>query len=163
MKPLLLLDVDGPLNPYAAKPERRPAGYSTHRMRPVGFERKPLRVWLNHDHGAALLGLGYDLVWCTTWEAQANTWISPPLGLPELPVIHFGPSPRRVDARVHWKMGAVLEYAAGRSFAWVDDEIDRWDVDYVARNHDRPALLHRIDPAKGLREDDFALLAAWVA
>jgi hypothetical protein len=27
--PLLLLDVDGPLNPWRAKPEKRPEGYQT--------------------------------------------------------------------------------------------------------------------------------------
>lgn len=36
-RPLLYLDVDGPLNPYAAKPHRRPAGYATHRMKPEGW------------------------------------------------------------------------------------------------------------------------------
>ena len=36
-RPLLYIDVDGPLNPYAAEPERRPAGYSTHRMKPEGW------------------------------------------------------------------------------------------------------------------------------
>ncbi|WP_285749371.1 hypothetical protein [Lentzea sp. NBRC 105346] len=33
--PAILLDVDGPLNPYMAKPERRPAGYTTHRLWPA--------------------------------------------------------------------------------------------------------------------------------
>lgn len=51
MRPILYLDVDGPLNPYAAKPHRRPEGYSTHRMLPDSWRargyRKPLRVWLN--------------------------------------------------------------------------------------------------------------------
>lgn len=36
-RPLLLIDVDGPLNPYAAKPQSRPRGYGTHRMRPTGW------------------------------------------------------------------------------------------------------------------------------
>ncbi|MEU6365910.1 hypothetical protein ABZ876_09170 [Streptomyces sp. NPDC046931] len=31
-RPLLFLDVDGPLNPWAAQPERRPAGYTTIRV-----------------------------------------------------------------------------------------------------------------------------------
>lgn len=65
-RPLLLLDVDGPLNPYAAKPSRRPPGYATHRMLPDSWvassprpraSTRPLRVWLNPGHGPALLGL----------------------------------------------------------------------------------------------------------
>jgi hypothetical protein len=66
-RPLLFLDVDGPLNPFAAKPTRRPDGYVTHRMAPQRWteadrERlcaegrpvkraNPLRVWLNPAHG----------------------------------------------------------------------------------------------------------------
>lgn len=75
MKPLLLIDVDGPLNPYAAKASRRPEGYDTHRMRPTGWEGphvKPLRVWLNPEHGPALTALPFELAWCTTWQAEAN-------------------------------------------------------------------------------------------
>ncbi len=41
-RPLLFLDVEGPLNPYAAKPERRPEGCTTIRAT-VPFGR-PLRV-----------------------------------------------------------------------------------------------------------------------
>ncbi len=57
-RPLLFLDVDGPLNPYAAKPERRPDGYTTLRVprsdaheddRGLSSRRRPLRVWLNPD------------------------------------------------------------------------------------------------------------------
>lgn len=60
-RPLLFLDVDGPLNPYAAQPERRPAYYVTLRVplnngMPSGdgglsSRRRPLRVWLNPGHG----------------------------------------------------------------------------------------------------------------
>ena len=86
MKPLLLLDVDGPLNPWAAKPTQRPAGYSTHRYTRPGAQRwdKPLRVWLHPGHGPMLLTLAdrFELVWCTTWGAEANTWIGPRIGLP---------------------------------------------------------------------------------
>ena len=35
MKPWLFLDVDGPLNPYAAGRGRLPGGYALHRLRPT--------------------------------------------------------------------------------------------------------------------------------
>jgi hypothetical protein len=51
--PFLLLEVDGPLNPCAAKPSRRPVGYETHRARPSGWRlheaRRPLRVWKDFE------------------------------------------------------------------------------------------------------------------
>jgi hypothetical protein len=156
-RPLLFLDVDGPLNPYAAQPERRPEGYTTIRV-PV-FSRRPLRVWLNPDHGPALLRLGYELVWATSWMAEANVWIAPVVGLPELPYLDFGTGlfAERPDG-VHWKTEAIVAYADGRPFAWVDDEQSAADTAYVAARYPAPALLHHVNPRIGLREDDFAAL-----
>ncbi|MFE8943225.1 hypothetical protein ACWDZ8_07170 [Streptomyces sp. NPDC003233] len=156
-RPLLFLDVDGPLNPYAAQPERRPEGYTT--IRVPEFSRRPLRVWLNPRHGPALLRLGYELVWATSWMAEANVWIAPVVGLPELPYLDFGTGlfAERPDG-VHWKTEAIVAYADGRPFAWVDDEQSAADTAYVAARHPAPALLHHVNPRIGLREDDFAAL-----
>ncbi|MFJ9037978.1 hypothetical protein ACIRF8_15465 [Streptomyces sp. NPDC102406] len=165
MKPLLLIDVDGPLNPWAAKPSRRPEGYQTHRMRPTGWQdpwQKPLRVWLNPAHGPSLLALPFDLVWCTTWEAEANEWIGPHLGLPELPVIKWPEDARKEQAGgAFWKTKHVIQWAAGRPFAWIDDDFTDRDRSYVAAHHEGPALLHFINPRLGLLQDDFQALAAW--
>lgn len=163
--PLLFLDVDGPLNPYAAQPERRPAGYTTIRV-PFGRDEGPLgrarmlRVWLNPAHGPALLGLGCALVWATTWMDDANRWIAPVLDLPRLPFVDFGEAllRERPDG-VHWKTTAIVAYAGGRPFAWVDDEQSALDHAYVAAHHAGPALLHHVDPRVGLRDGDFAALA----
>ncbi|WP_189707318.1 HAD domain-containing protein [Streptomyces phaeofaciens] len=164
-RPLLLIDVDGPLNPYAAKPQRRPEGYGTHRMRPRGWDdphRRPLRVWLDAGHGAALLALPYDLVWATTWEAEANTWIAPRIGLPELPHIDWDPDDGTPPPEgTFWKTRRVVTWAAGRPFAWIDDEITDRDRTFVAAHHRGPALLHHVDPRRGLLPHDFARLAAW--
>lgn len=178
MRPLLFLDVDGPLNPYAANPSRRPQGYDTHRMRPRGWSAaqsyRPLRVWLNPDHGPALLALPFDLVWATTWKQDANTWISPVLGLPELPVADFDqatalPDPPgwrgliRSERCYHKKTRALVDYAAGRPFAWVDDEPTDRDRDWIAQHHPAPALVHVVVARRGLLDADFEALAAWAA
>ncbi|MER7579653.1 hypothetical protein [Kitasatospora sp. NPDC097691] len=174
---MLLIDVDGPLNPTAAKPYRRPEGYETHRLMTPQWEAaeqrrlrewglpnkqaKPLRVWLNPDHGPALTALPYDLVWATTWEEEANTFLSPLLGLPTLPVITW-PDPRpQPDGGVFWKTPEIVAWAQGRPFAWVDDQITDADRGWVQAHHHGPALLHRIDPKTGLTTDDFSLLADW--
>ncbi|MFJ5829484.1 hypothetical protein [Streptomyces sp. NPDC093089] len=169
-RPLLFLDVDGPLNPYAAKPERRPDGYTTLRV-PLesgahendrGFlsRRRQLRVWLNPEHARFLLRLGFELCWATTWMDDANRWIAPVLGLPELPFVDFGDVllQERPDG-VHWKTAPLVHYASGRPFAWVDDEQSELDQAYVTAHHRGSALLHHVNPRVGLREGDFHTLA----
>ncbi|KUN87532.1 hypothetical protein AQJ64_05115 [Streptomyces griseoruber] len=151
-----------PLNPYAAKPERRPDGHTTIRasVRPG----RPLRVWLNPGHGAALLRLPYELIWATTWMALANRWIGPVLGLPDLPYVDFGPalSAERADG-VHWKTETLVAHAGGRPFAWVDDELTAADSDFVTTHHPAPALLHHVSPRVGLRDGDFETLRGFAS
>ncbi|SBT90628.1 hypothetical protein GA0115233_102078 [Streptomyces sp. DI166] len=162
-RPLLFLDVDGPLNPWAAQPERRPEGYTTIRV-PQPDHRRPLRVWLNPAHGPSLLALDYELCWATTWMAAANQWIAPVIGLPELPYVDFGENlfAQRPDG-VHWKTPALVEYARGRPFAWIDDEQTAPDSEYATTHHPAPALLHHVNPRIGLRDPDFAVLKEFAA
>ncbi|GAA5701747.1 hypothetical protein Save01_02559 [Streptomyces avermitilis] len=161
-RPLLYLDVDGPLNPYAAQPERRPDGYTT--IRVALTPGRPLRVWLHPDHGRALLALDYELCWATTWMDAANRWIGPVIGLPDLPYVDFGTGlfSQRPDG-VHWKTEALVAHAGERPFAWVDDEHSPADEAYVAAHHPGPALLRHVSPRLGLREPDFTVLAEFAA
>ncbi|MFD9126403.1 hypothetical protein [Kitasatospora sp. NPDC059571] len=170
-RPLLLLDVDGPLNPYRAKPQRRPEGCLTHRVRPASWIARhpgtpsayvrPLRLWLNPEHGPALLALPYRLVWCTTWMDEANEWIGPRIGLPRLPYIAWPRMHHGDPDGLHWKTRELVARAAGRPFAWVDDEIEPQDTAWIAEHHPAPALTLPVDHRHGLRADDFAALAAW--
>ena len=175
--PLLLVDVDGPLNPYAAKPHRRPKEYRTHRLLTPRWEAterrrlsawgtpnkrpKPLRIWLNPSHGPALSTLPFELVWATTWEEEANTYISPLLGLPELPFIPWSSPRPDLEDGVFWKTPEVAAWVQERLFAWVDDQISEADIAWIAEHHPGPALLHRVDPRRGLLPEDFAALSAW--
>jgi len=164
-RPLLLIDVDGPLNPYAAKPTQRPPGYRTHRMRPTGWDgpdTKPLRVWLNPAHGPALLALPFELVWCTTWQAQANDWIGPQLGLPTLEHVSFDHvDSRQVPPGLYFKTPTVVQWARGRPFAWVDDEVTDADREFVAARHQGPGLLLTVDARTGLLPTHFEQLLDW--
>lgn len=163
--PIVFLDVDGPLNPFDAEPTRRPAGYLTHRMRPEGWDSPditPLRVWLNPGHGAKILALPGEPVWATTWEDQANRWIAPEIGLPELQVVHWPEEPPSDAEGVFWKTRPLVAWAAGRAFVWIDDQITDADLDFVDARHDGPSLLYRIDPAVGLVDDDFEIIDFWL-
>lgn len=165
LNPILFIDVDGPLNPYAASPSKRPAGYETHRLNPTmedgtkwanGPRDKLLRVWLNPAHGAALLSTDFDLVWATTWEHEANELIGPRIGLPELPVVEF--PVRDSDNQLYFKTMDVVYWANGRKFVWVDDEVSPYDQEYITRYGHEESIAMKIDPAKGLVESDFRQL-----
>jgi hypothetical protein len=146
---LLFLDVDGTLLPFAG------AG------RQMGDDANPLLAGLDPEHGRRLAELPCDLVWATTWMAEANEVLAPRLGLPQLPVVDW-PDDDDDSSRLHWKTRRLVEWAAGRRFVWVDDEITSADRTWVATNHSAPALLHRVDPRRGLTDVDYAAIAEWL-
>ncbi|MFF0205880.1 HAD domain-containing protein [Streptomyces sp. NPDC005017] len=156
-RPLLFLDVDGPLLPFGDGPQREPSGTAADSH----LTRLDLRV------GPRLAALPCELVWATTWEEEANTSMAPRLGLSPLPVVHW---PETLDAReredrwfgLHWKTRTLLAWADGRPFAWVDDEITDADRDWVSTHHPAPALLHRVEPSRGLTFGDLAVLDQWL-
>jgi hypothetical protein len=146
-KPLLLLDVDGVLIPYAAT--ERPAGFKQH-------ELLDEQVWLAPHHGAWLRPLcdRFQLVWATGWEHDANRLIAPILGLPTLPVIEF---PRNADGRFT-KLPSITRFAAGRPLVWIDDELTHAAHAWAA-GRTPPARLIDVDPAIGLTEEIVTMIA----
>ena len=133
MAPLILLDVDGVLNPHL-RPGRE---WDTHL---VEGPDQSYKVILNADHGPALLTLaeqtGAELVWATTWEEMANRSIGPLIGLPELPVIPVSSGDGPVSSPwINSKTAAVAEYVKGRPFVWFDDDLSRDDTTWL-KAHD---------------------------
>jgi hypothetical protein len=188
-RPYLLLDVDGPLNPYRAPTP--PPGYRRHELREG---EKTWSLLLNPEHAVELIALAetFDLVWASSWEHGANRLIAPALGIPtDLPVISWPagarelpcpvprpPSsnspreqaaPRRAacgvsrGARgVSWKTRHVADWVGERPFVWVDDEVGDADRAYLA---DRPRLgahlLRVVEADRGLVPADFAAIRMW--
>ena len=169
-RPLLFLDVDGPLIPFGATPQEYPDGYPTYRTGPGpgpdAADANPLLARINPEHGPRLRALPCELVWATTWMADANEYVAPRLGLPALPVVDR-PEPSDEDERaeragLHWKTRTLVDRAAGRPFVWVDDEITDTDRAWVSAHHPGHALLHRVDPHHGLTDADFRTLDGWL-
>ncbi|MGW6914389.1 hypothetical protein ACWGB8_11285 [Kitasatospora sp. NPDC054939] len=177
-RPLLFLDVDGPLNPYAALSGRCPEDYVTvhlpdeaRRPSAVGSARpyprsyvRPATLWLKPRHGEALLALGFELCWASAWMGDANRWIGPVLGLPPLPFVDFGDAlMRERPDGVHWKSAPLVAHAGGRPFVWVDDEQSDADGIHISTTHPGRSVLHHVNPRIGLQDEDFTALAGFVA
>ncbi|CAL9559233.1 HAD domain-containing protein [Streptomyces sp. MD20-1-1] len=154
-RPLLFLDVDGPLIPFGAPHPPPPAA--------TADDGNPLLARLDPALGARLLALRCSLVWATTWREEANDVVAPRLGLPRLPVLDWPEADEPGPRGLHWKTRPLVEWAGGRPFVWVDDEIGAVDRQWVAAAHPGPALLHRVDPARGLQDSDFRALTDWLA
>lgn len=161
---LLFLDVDGPLIPFGAVSEPYPTFRTGPELR--GADANPLLTRIDPAHGPRLAALPCEVVWATTWMADANEYIAPLIGLPQLAVVTW-PEPSDIDERderngLHWKTRGLVEWAAGRPFAWVDDEVTDTDRSWVAAHHQGRALLHRVDPRHGLTDSDYVTLGSWL-
>ncbi|MEE1820300.1 hypothetical protein PUR59_35470 [Streptomyces sp. SP18ES09] len=162
--PLLFLDVDGPLIPFGGDPGQYP-DHSTG-LDPRRTEAHPLLARIDPEHGAKLASLACEPVWATTWSEDANECVAPLIGLPRLDVVVW-PEPSDVDERdaragLHWKTRTLVALAAGRPFAWVDDEVTGVDRAWVGAHYPGPALVHRVDARLGLTDRDYDALRSWL-
>ena len=154
--PLVLVDVDGVLNPLQRSP-----GYQRYRATPNGIT---YRLLLNPRHGPMLTGLaeatGAELVWASYWTDSANDWIGPRVGLPPLRSI---PIPPRDPKFTYggWKALHVAEWIGRRPFVWLEDELDVPDA-LAGGPRLGPHLIVSVDPQKGLTDDHVEQARGWL-
>ena len=70
-------------------------------------------------------------------KGPANQYIAPRLGLPPLAVVTWPEATSAEEEQderqgLHWKTRTLVRWAAGRAFAWLDDEITNADRAWVA-------------------------------
>ncbi len=86
-RPVLLLDVDGVLNPFPSTPD----GYLEYSF----FEGDNEPVRLNPEHARWLqqLATRFEVAWASSWGQAANELICPLFGLPAFPVVPLPSAP----------------------------------------------------------------------
>ncbi|MGS2620045.1 HAD domain-containing protein [Micromonospora sp. LZ34] len=159
---MVFLDVDGMLIPFGVRSASHVRAVAGVGVQPVTGSGNPLLDRLDPDDGRRLLELGCELVWATTWMAEANEVISPRLGLPDPPVVEWPDGDDDQAHGLHWKTMPLTQWAAGRPFVWLDDEITDADRRWVAAHHPGRALVRRVDPQVGLTEADFSTIRRWL-
>lgn len=149
-RPLLLLDIDGVL---------QPAGNAV----PPGYERLEFAdsvVVLNRAHGDWLRDLAerFEIVWASTWGGSANELIGSRLGLPAFAHVELG-TMGSVGTR---KLRAIQTFVADRSFAWIDDELFEDAYEWAA-SCTAPTLLIRTQAYVGMTADHVDTLKTFAA
>lgn len=149
----ILVDVDGVLNPDFRGTWDGNEGKS---LRAAGwvvlgdFTMNGRPIWLNRNHGIKLMHAAIaahsDLVWATRWHELAGQVISPLLGLPGMEVVRFDPAEEKAWTIHHW--------AAGRPYAWLDDETEDQDTGTALHVH--------VDEHAGLGDDHIARARDWL-
>jgi hypothetical protein len=134
-RPIIFVDIDGVLIPLRARPGR------TKQLSDCGVERElndagnPLLGRLDAGDGQRLQARPGELVWATSWMAEANEVVAPLLALPHLQYVDWPDDDEEPPIGVHWKTQTVTRWAAGRAFVWLDDEITAVDQRWVATHH----------------------------
>ncbi len=150
--PLLLLDVDGVLNPFPDTPE----GFTEYAFFPEDDE--PVRLASFHSDWLGELAAVFEIAWASGWGHDANRLICPLFGLPDFPVISFTAVPFEPRAKVP----AVAAFAGDRPAAWVDDLLTQ-EAQVWAETRTAPTLLLPVDSATGLTRHHVDELLDWAA
>lgn len=160
---VLVLDIDGAINPYFAKhtletsPERLP-GFEGFRIESEvhGIASAYLQTGVLIDTFRKLQSLSVELVWGSAWNEGANLVLEM-LGLSEVwPTIIF---PEEMDFSMDiqtWKLSTVQEYieshyAEDVPVLWIDDEIFS-DAEQWISSRSGGGLLFRPERHQGVTE-----------
>ena len=151
-KPVLLVDVDGVLNPYGF--DQPPSGFTPYRFFPEDDDP----VLLAELHGVWLRELShvFDMVWASAWGEEANRFIAPLFRLPKWPTIPFPPIPFDPAQKVP----AIDLFVGDRVCAWVEDKMTKEAFDWAAKRA-VPTLLVDVEPSIGLTREMTEQLLEW--
>ena len=170
--PTLFLDVDGVLNAFQFDVELASFDDFTDHAITIDDQHglsRTFDVCLSRSMGERIASLRALIVWVTTWEQHADTYIAPLCGLPTGMDVLAGPGGGGTWNGT-WKFDAVRRAVGDhpRPFVWVDDDLDifgmgsdtarRWAADLPIEN-----LLLSPDPRTGLTHGQLEAIEAFLA
>jgi hypothetical protein len=152
-RPLLLVDIDGVLNPFLRTGDPVPPGYVRHQV-----AGQSVLLWPEHGAWLRELARPFELAWVSTWEADSNVFIGPAIGAPpDLPYVTFE---ERTPEGWTWKLPAVRRFAGDRPLAWLDDDPGPGAADWAA-GRETPTLIVSPDPRVGWTDGEYRRLLAF--
>lgn len=148
MNNLILLDIDGVLNPLFST--------TLHEDGYIHFTIGWISWSLNsRTHGKWIKELSENntIVWCSSWLEESNK-ASEFFNLPDFDYVNFE---NTADENSMWKLADVKTYLEKNSFDhvfWLDDEFTQDVYDWAKQNASKITLIP-CDPAVGWVEEDF--------
>jgi hypothetical protein len=123
MKPIILLDVDGVLNPCPFKAEMS----SDWKFEPTFTSKTGFKLNLSKEMGRAILDLNCNIIWLTTWildEDFANPEVGVALGWDKKATAHIDES----KTQFFWKTEKAREILSipGSKIVWIDDDVNEF-------------------------------------
>jgi hypothetical protein len=161
-RPVWLLDVDGVLNTsrnaWREAPHNATVTWNGVRGMPMGYKFHWSPTLLRRIHRVRSDRL-VELVWCTTWCAEAQK-VEAVFKLPPLKRAFTCYTKSQIDAWNYKVEAADKVLAAGRRLIWTDDDIPTFGP--LRERFDRPdALVITTVARRGLTPDDMARIEAF--
>ena len=145
-EPLLLLDVDGVLNPFPDTPD----GYAEHAFFPDDDE--PVRLHPAHADWLRELMADFEIAWASAWGDAANEHICSAFGLPAFRVVALPETPFEPREKVPGVAAFVGD--------WVDDVVTQ-EARAWSAGRSAPTLLVEVSSSSGLTREIVDRLKAW--
>jgi hypothetical protein len=153
LRPMLLVDFDGVLNPFAAP--KCPPGFTEYGLDEFPGD-DPVRLNPAHARWLSDLASIYEIAWASACAEDLNLYCGRLISLPPLQHVPMPLPPFHPDRKAE----AVAAFVGDRSVAWVDDAFGEAAHSW-ARERSAPTLLVDVDPTTGLTMDVINILAVW--
>ena len=161
--PTLFLDVDGVLNAIDRKNPDHAWGDGRITHAQPSFANRTWPIYTSTKIGPALLALGVNIVWLTTWKYEANLAISPLVGLPQdLPV---GDGAHHWGDFQAWKTDVVVDHLDryDHPVIWIDDEAIPYGFEHRSfHTNTQTVLTVRTNPYQGLLPTEVEQVSEWL-